>query len=1228
MRIKILTKLSIFTCALLLFFCFLQIHTVHAATITWGGGGSDNNWSTCANWVGNSCPGVSDIATFDGTSTKNATIDASFAGSVSGVAINSGYTGIVTQARSLTISSSNFTIAAGRFTGSSDAISIDSSFLQTGGVFTSTSGTLRITGSFSTSTGTFNHNNGTVNFAMNTYGGSTITCGSTTFNTVAITSNYYGTTIASGCVIPLGANPTTALGTLINNGTITVSSGTWTDTGGNSNVTNNGTITNSGSGWNWSGEGLIMGPSGVVNYSGTSMTIGHDLDVHQGTFPSGLNITFYMNVYGGSTITCGSTTFNTVAITANYYGTTIASGCVIPLGANPTNYLGFLVNNGTITVSSGTWTDTGSNSKVINNGTITNSGSGWNWPYEGLIMGPSGVVNYSGTSMTIGHDFDVHQGTFPSGLNITFHMDTYGGSTITCGSTTFNTVAINTNNYGITIASGCVIPLGANPTTVLGNLTNNGTITVSSGTWTDSGINSNVTNNGTITNSGSGWNWPNEGLIMGPSGVVNYSGTSMTIGRDFDVHQGTFPSGLNITFAGNVWGGSTITCGTVSFAQMIINPAGAISFGSSCTDTGDFTYGSGGSNISNPSSPYTLTVQGNFTQTSAGTFGGSNLTVLLSGSTSSTLSLSAGTFNSPLQISKTGSGVAQLTSAFTVTGQTCTVSSGTFDLNAQAFTCGSTFTIQNGGTLMLVGSESPTAPTLNTGSTVIYKGNGNSSADSYSLKNWSYSNLTANLIDSVDTLDASGISPLTITGSFALSHGIFKAPATLNVAADFNNSGGTFNANSGTVVLNGTNQHITGSTTFSNLTKNTSSTDTLTFPAGQTQIITGTMNFQGASSNLLSLLSSSSPTQFNIDPQGTRTISYLYVKDSNNINTNPILVSGFHVTNGGNNTNWLFNQNPNTPTTLGPSFVVSGGVINTSTPNFTFNLSDPDNGDTLKFELILASNSSFTSPLIDYTSALATQGVTSFTVGQAAGGGSYTAGNQGQILADSSVGYYWEVKAIDNSNASSSFALANNGAVAFKVDTVVPTIPHGHGHPSAPILSSINVSNITNTSATITWNTDQNSDSQVNYGLSNNYSLNTNIPTETTFHTVILNNLKANTLYHFQVQSISSSINLKSISADYTFVTTETSTSTPTTITNRTYNFGTTTLRNKSRGAAVKQLQLFLNKYLNLGLVIDGVLGPKTIAVIKQWQKKNGLVPDGLIGPKTKEKMYIYGASH
>jgi hypothetical protein len=71
----------------------------------------------------------------------------------------------------------------------------------------------------------------------------------------------------------------------------------------------------------------------------------------------------------------------------------------------------------------------------------------------------------------------------------------------------------------------------------------------------------------------------------------------------------------------------------------------------------------------------------------------------------------------------------------------------------------------------------------------------------------------------------------------------------------------------------------------------------------------------------------------------------------------------------------------------------------------------------------------------------------------------------------------------------------------------------------------------------------------------------------------------------------------------------------------RFYNFGLTTLKFWSHGEGVKELQRFLNDKLNLGLVIDGRLGLKTIAVIKKWQKDHSLVADGLVGNKTKAMM-------
>lgn len=68
-------------------------------------------------------------------------------------------------------------------------------------------------------------------------------------------------------------------------------------------------------------------------------------------------------------------------------------------------------------------------------------------------------------------------------------------------------------------------------------------------------------------------------------------------------------------------------------------------------------------------------------------------------------------------------------------------------------------------------------------------------------------------------------------------------------------------------------------------------------------------------------------------------------------------------------------------------------------------------------------------------------------------------------------------------------------------------------------------------------------------------------------------------------------------------------------------NLGTTTLKNGSKGDAVKELQKFLNTDLNIRLKIDGILGKNTVTYIRKWQKAHGLTPDGLVGKETKVRM-------
>lgn len=123
------------------------------------------------------------------------------------------------------------------------------------------------------------------------------------------------------------------------------------------------------------------------------------------------------------------------------------------------------------------------------------------------------------------------------------------------------------------------------------------------------------------------------------------------------------------------------------------------------------------------------------------------------------------------------------------------------------------------------------------------------------------------------------------------------------------------------------------------------------------------------------------------------------------------------------------NQNPNTPTNLGPSEMTNGSYTTDDTPSFTFSLSDPDSADTVQFNIVIDDSSDFASPVVNYTSSFGAQGSYSFTVGQNAGGGSYSVGSSGQTLSDAS--YYWRVRAIDNMSGTGSYATANSGSVAF-----------------------------------------------------------------------------------------------------------------------------------------------------------------------------------------------------
>jgi hypothetical protein len=88
----------------------------------------------------------------------------------------------------------------------------------------------------------------------------------------------------------------------------------------------------------------------------------------------------------------------------------------------------------------------------------------------------------------------------------------------------------------------------------------------------------------------------------------------------------------------------------------------------------------------------------------------------------------------------------------------------------------------------------------------------------------------------------------------------------------------------------------------------------------------------------------------------------------------------------------------------------------------------------------------------------------------------------------------------------------------------------------APVISAVDAINITSNSARITWTTDQNSDSVVNWGLTSSYGSSKTNVNSVTSHGLNLTGLSLGTTYHYRVKSKNID-GLTRTSGDFTFAT-------------------------------------------------------------------------------------------
>ncbi len=217
------------------------------------------------------------------------------------------------------------------------------------------------------------------------------------------------------------------------------------------------------------------------------------------------------------------------------------------------------------------------------------------------------------------------------------------------------------------------------------------------------------------------------------------------------------------------------------------------------------------------------------------------------------------------------------------------------------------------------------------------------------------------------------------------------------------------------------------------------------------------------------------------------------------------------------------NAAPSTPSSV-TSAALAGGVESASLSGATLTatLADPDDAEQVRYRLQIATDSNFSSLVIDYRSPFGDEGDVTYTYGEE--GGTYLVGTATTTLPVDD--YYLRIRTEDDAAASSAWHTVSG--VAFSVVDAPDTTP--------PTLSSISVAALATSTATITWSTNEAADSSVSYGTSASYGNASSSSALVTSHQIMLSGLTPGTTYHYRVQSADSASNAAT-SSDLTFTT-------------------------------------------------------------------------------------------
>lgn len=199
---------------------------------------------------------------------------------------------------------------------------------------------------------------------------------------------------------------------------------------------------------------------------------------------------------------------------------------------------------------------------------------------------------------------------------------------------------------------------------------------------------------------------------------------------------------------------------------------------------------------------------------------------------------------------------------------------------------------------------------------------------------------------------------ITLRDDITLTSGaLAMGSATLTLSGNWSHVGATVTPGGSTVILNGANQSITGNTTFNNLTKSATSSDTLTFAATSTTTVNGVATLNGVSGQPLNLRSTTPGIRWNftVTSSATKNFNHLNVADSDASGSaaahKPLIIQPSNSIESGNTIDWF-------------------GLPSISLLKSSLLISDPVNGTTNPLHIpgaiinyqILATNSGSGSP--------------------------------------------------------------------------------------------------------------------------------------------------------------------------------------------------------------------------------------------------------------------------